>query len=400
MANMALMILYAGRNNLLLWLTNWSHSTFVLLHKYVAWIATLQAVIHSASFLQEFVAKGSHATESKLAYWIWGSAATVVMSVLLPTSIFPIRKAFYEAFLAWHVVLATFAVVGTYYHIVDRFQHQWGYEVWMYIAVAFWALDHLIRWARLAMNGVKRATVTVIDADYIRVDIPGVKGDGHAYLWFPTLTWRVWENHPFSVASTDLRRSNVTKQSITLDEEKGAIHRSDSDSGASGSEKRTTSAKGTTFFVRVRGGLTRKLATAGTIPVFVEGAYGRHEKVTDSSNLVCIAGGVGITAVLQYLHKTTSAHTKLYWGTRTSGLVEALEEELAGVEKETFIGQRMNIISVLQREVEAAKAEGKEVVVVCSGPSAMADETRVAVCDIGKKVAGARIRLVEEAFSW
>jgi hypothetical protein len=46
-ANLPLLILYAGRNNVLLWVTNWSHSTFLLLHRYVAWICTLQAVVHS-----------------------------------------------------------------------------------------------------------------------------------------------------------------------------------------------------------------------------------------------------------------------------------------------------------------------------------------------------------------
>ena len=47
-ANLPLLILYAGRNNVLLWLTNWRHETFLLVHRYIAWICTLQAVVHSA----------------------------------------------------------------------------------------------------------------------------------------------------------------------------------------------------------------------------------------------------------------------------------------------------------------------------------------------------------------
>lgn len=46
-ANLPLLILYSGRNNFLLWVTNWRHETFLLLHRYVAWICTLQAVVHS-----------------------------------------------------------------------------------------------------------------------------------------------------------------------------------------------------------------------------------------------------------------------------------------------------------------------------------------------------------------
>lgn len=33
LANVPLMVLYAGRNNILLWVTNWSQSTFLLMHR-------------------------------------------------------------------------------------------------------------------------------------------------------------------------------------------------------------------------------------------------------------------------------------------------------------------------------------------------------------------------------
>lgn len=49
--NLPLLILYAGRNNILLWLTNWSHSTFLLLHRWIAFICVSQAVVHSAVYL-------------------------------------------------------------------------------------------------------------------------------------------------------------------------------------------------------------------------------------------------------------------------------------------------------------------------------------------------------------
>lgn len=49
--NLPLLILYAGRNNVLLWITNWSHSTFLLLHRWIGFICMLEAVIHSAVYL-------------------------------------------------------------------------------------------------------------------------------------------------------------------------------------------------------------------------------------------------------------------------------------------------------------------------------------------------------------
>lgn len=49
--NLPLLFLYAGRNNVLLWITNWSHSTFLLLHRWIGFICMLQAVLHSAVYL-------------------------------------------------------------------------------------------------------------------------------------------------------------------------------------------------------------------------------------------------------------------------------------------------------------------------------------------------------------
>jgi hypothetical protein len=42
-----LIFLFAGRNNFLLWLTNWSHSTFLTLHRWVSRVFALQVLLHS-----------------------------------------------------------------------------------------------------------------------------------------------------------------------------------------------------------------------------------------------------------------------------------------------------------------------------------------------------------------
>ena len=405
-ANIALLFLYAGRNNVLLWLTNWSHGTFLLLHRWVAWIATLQAVIHSAIYLQFYVHDGTHSSESKSPYWIWGVVATLCMSILLPSSILPIRKNIYEFFLAWHVILSVFVLVGCLWHILERFQRQWGYENWIYTAIAIWAFDRAMRLFRLARNGIRTAQVSVIDEDYIQVSIENVSGAGHAYLYFPTLTWRMWENHPFSVASAVLPKPakqapppKIKHEVIDLEKHGG----SSASSGSHSPERKNHSSPsattetriGLTFLLRTKAGLTSHLRAHNTLPVLVESAYGPHEDLSAYSLLLCIAGGVGITACLPYLRAHPGAK-KLYWGARSQGIVDAMAPSLAGVEMETFVGRRMSVVDVLRRELE-----GKEgsVVVLVSGPSEMADEVRGAVCEIGKRRKG-EVKLLEEAFSW
>ena len=397
-ANIPLLFLYSGRNNVLLWLTNWSHGTFLLLHRWVAWIATLQAVLHSAIYLRIYVHNGTHASESQLSYWIWGIIATLCMSILLPTSILPIRRKVYEFFLAWHILLSIFVLAGCYWHILARFERQWGYENWIYTAIAIWGFERSMRLARLGRNGVKTARVTVIDDDYIQVDVENISGSGHAYLYFPTLTWRVWENHPFSVASTILPASGGPG---ALDKHEADTEKLSSSVGSSDSESperlHPSPAKiGLTFLLRTRGGVTGQLRQHATLPVLVESAYGPHEDLSEHFLLICIAGGVGITACIPYL-RAHPGQSKLFWATRSQSIIDAMSPSLGGVQKETFVGKRMNISKVLHRELGKNSATA---VVLVSGPSEMADEVRCVVSELGRHQKGIKVKLVEEAFSW
>ena len=396
-ANIPLLFLYAGRNNVLLWLTNWSHGTFLLLHRWLAWIATLQAVLHSAIYLEIYLHNGTHASEAKLPYWVWGIVATLCMSILLPSSILPVRKNVYEFFLAWHVLLSVFVLAGCLWHILERFGRQWGYENWIYSAIAIWWFERALRLARLARNGIKTAQVTVIDEDYIRVNIKDISGSGHAYLYFPTLTWRVWENHPFSVASTVLP---VSDQSGTLDHhrdlEKLGSSSDGSDSDMRGNPSQSPTKVGLSFLVRTKTGVTGQLRKHARLPVLVESAYDPHVNLSQYSLLICIAGGVGITACVPFL-RAHPGTTKLFWGARSQKIIDTMTPSLGGVEMKSYVGERMNITEVLQRELIDSASTA---VVLVSGPSEMADEVRCVISELGRQKKGIRVKLIEEAFSW
>lgn len=409
-ANIPLLILYAGRNNFLLYLTNWSHGTFLLLHRWVAFLCTMEAVLHSAIYLQIYDVAGTHASQSKMEYWYWGIIATLAMSILIPTSVFPIRAKIYEIFLAWHVVLSVLVIVGCYLHIIWRFENQWGYELWIFVAIAIWSFDRVMRVLKVARNGLKTAIVTVIDDEYIRVNIEGVSGNGHAYLYFPTLTWRVWENHPFSVASTVLppvvRPKQETKVGAPiLDVEKDGITKSVHSAGTSSIDGSSNSEEnlvivptkvGMTFLLRTGSGLTSKIRSHVSLPVLVEAPYGTHTDLSEHSLMIGIAGGVGITAVLPYIH-SHPGRTKLFWGARSSGIIDDMKSSLKGVDKEVFVGKRMNVSDVLGREL--CDPTERVVVVVC-GPPSLSDEVRVAVAQLGAGKGQVSITLVDEAFSW
>jgi NAD(P)H-flavin reductase len=369
------------------------------------------------------MATGEHATEAKLDYWIWGVVATLGMTFLLPTSILPIRQKFYELFLVWHVVLSFFVILGSYLHIFLRFQKQWGYEMWMYIAFAFWGFDRLYRLVRLGRNGVCRAQITIIDEDYIRLDIPGITGEGQAYLYFPTLTWRVWENHPFSIAGGMLHDNT----SDTVSNQKASV--SSSASSANNSPTSTSDIEkaprldirpaskpvatagilklGLSFIIRTHSGTTSLLRSRSFLPVLVEAPYAgslvhpTHATLNHHPRLLCIAGGVGVTALLPLLAAHRGSR-KLAWGVRHASLLNGLRDltdnnAMAGVTIDTTVGRRMDVRALVEEEAASTSTHGSLAVVV-SGPPGMADEVRMAVAAVAGK--GCEIEFVEESYSW
>jgi len=56
-ANMALVIFLAGRNTFMCWLTDWSRSTYLLIHRWIAYVSIIQAAIHCLVYLHHYVSR-------------------------------------------------------------------------------------------------------------------------------------------------------------------------------------------------------------------------------------------------------------------------------------------------------------------------------------------------------
>jgi NAD(P)H-flavin reductase/nitrate reductase NapE component len=469
--NIVLLIIYAGRNNPLLFATNWSRSTYILLHKNVAIIATIQACLHSAIYLQIKIADGTLSTEQVSPYWIMGIVATLSMTVLLPLSIKPIRNAMYEIFLIVHIVFAILALVGGWYHIIWRFQHQWGYETWLYISFAVWGAERAIRIVRLLMySGLEKAIILPLDQDYLKIIVPTAQQSplegGVIYAYFPTLSWRPWESHPFSVAgpalewkktsntksvanSPDLSEKGIIRLDKTEDThvpESPALKNDDNNALANIQTQEykqdwhisnaVSINGGITFFVRVRNGTTKRLAEKAnhdtkicTLPVLLEGAYdcgevgsystNIHSSKNQFSKIICIAGGVGITALMPILHKASKAQNiesntavSLHWSSRSSALVNSISSMLnittTGINEQRgkvgmlsthcVIGQRLEGSEVLEEEIRESEAKGKSILILVCAPTDMAQAYQNHA--IAYKNLGYAVIYHVEQFSW
>jgi NAD(P)H-flavin reductase len=149
--------------------------------------------------------------------------------------------------------------------------------------------------------------------------------------------------------------------------------------------------------MRTHSGTTAKLRKRTSLPVLVESSYGLPKPLDAYPLLICVAGGVGITAILPYLH-AHKGQAKLFWGSRSQALVNALKEEVRGYGGEIIVGRRLFVKLALQREFEKVN-DDVAVAVVVSGPKGMGDDVRELVCEIAKARRG-DVRLLDENFGW
>ncbi|KAK4902932.1 hypothetical protein LTR27_000871 [Elasticomyces elasticus] len=416
---MPLLFLFGGRNNILLWMTNWSHSTFLLLHRWIARIFTVQVLIHSVVSLVKYAQNGMYGMENKKPYWIWGIVATLCVVVLCFGSGLYVRNNHYEVFLTMHVVLSIIIVVGCWYHAYDLYGLLGGYCYWIYATSAVWAFDRGWRRLRIWSSGLRRASVSQLGEEdgYVRIDIPGIrwsqKPGTHAYVYFPALTpWRPWENHPFSVMPTimlrpptptdkieypatqgDSHSSSVSEHNVDIE------HKSAARSGIAAVEG-TRTPVGLTFFVRKSFGGTTALSVRQDQLTFVEGPYANNDSdhVLRCDRLLLIGGGIGITALVPFL--ASHWNVKLCWSVKESArcLVDELEDVLANIEdKHVRVGSQMNIDSLLDKEVAAG---WEKLGVVVSGPPSLCDDVRALLVQQAKQNPATTFELEVEAYSW
>ncbi|QDS68683.1 hypothetical protein FKW77_002280 [Venturia effusa] len=417
LANLALLTLFAGRNNFLLWITRWPRSTFLLFHHWLGYIVVLEASVHALIYLYIYATgTGSNklSVESKEDFWIWGAIAVISYSLIYPLASLPVRQKAYELFLACHRVLALLAMIGAFLHtfLVNAKN---GFHNWVIAAFAALGFDYLMRVIRIMRNGLCMAEITVIDDDYMRVDVKGPTAEGHAYVYFPTLLWQFWQSHPFSVAASvhgylpfeahNFDDSGPNTPHDTSDPEKGGVNLESSGKRTDVSNPPVLSSNpaslptrpsaGITFFIRRKKGLTSLLSERTRIPILVESSYGSHSDVSRYPNLIAISGGVGIVTVLPLL-RTHPGRTKLYWSLRTPGLLDALASDIKGTDKEVLVGARMDVQKILEEEV--AGRNGKGACVIVSGPGGLADEVRRVLVELGKRKDAWPVKLVDETF--
>lgn len=300
-----LFFLFAGRNNILQWITGWKYSTMIIYHRWIARIAVTMAFIHSVGFTWIYSKEKYYTTAMKEAWLRWGVVATTCGGLICFQGLLFFRRRFYETFLVLHILLAVFWVVGMWHHLKAK-----DYQQLVYPAIAVWGLDRVLRVLRLFWFGMPVAQVTWLLDDTLKVEVPKPKSwpsvpGGHAWLHFGYGMY-IFQSHPFTFIDSPTKENTIV------------------------------------FFCKVKGGITKTLVKAlhekpgKTMPirVTVDGPYGETSPVKHHSSIVYVAGGSGVSGVyseamaMSRKLSTTSKRVRLVWILRDFVSVAGFTDEI------------------------------------------------------------------------
>jgi predicted ferric reductase len=302
------LILFAGRNNFMQWLSGWHYSRFIYVHKWMARISVILLIVHSIGMT--YNAGGFHGAKylrrNTENYVRWGYVAMVAGAIMCFQGLFSIKRLNYEFFLIVHQLMAVFFIVGGWIHCEDQ-----GYEQWFYAATAIWCFDRFVRLVRLGTFGIRSAQVQLIANETLKVTVsrprywkpfPGC----HAFIHFIRPTC-FWQSHPFTIVD----------------------HVEDDNTHT------------ITFYLKVKGGVTHGLykylstqpGNKATIKVTIEGPYGSRLPLDRYDTTVFLSGGNGIPGLYYQArdivkNNSNKTRVKFYWVIRHYRSIEWFYEEL------------------------------------------------------------------------
>lgn len=404
--------LFAGRNNLLQWLTGWSFDTFNIYHRWVARAMVFFAFIHSVTYT--WLVRSYIAAEFAETYWRWGVVATVTSCIMLGQSIYFFRSKIYEFFLAFHIALAVFFVIGMWYHLTIL-----GWMNWMYATIAIWGFDRAARLCRLVWSGLGTTQTKLYPNDlfHMTIDYPRRwKAYPGSYVYIHIMrSWGFWESHPFTVYQSALPE-NEGKLMISGTVKKGMTKKIASDLSKADGNK--------------------------SLKVLIDGPYGACHDVARYDTVVFVCGGIGITSGIGYAidiikNKYHDQRLIFLWVTRHQSSLDCFENELkflsqsdkcdveiyltapdsdshlesssdaekkisdtgsnsSGGRYSVISGHRPDVASLIPTYIE--QSIGTTAIMVC-GPPTLNDTARRVVTDNLGSGKG-RVDYYEEAFSW
>lgn len=203
-AQVPLLILLAGKNNLIGAVTGVGYERLQILHRWTArillFLVTLHVIFLHLSWNAYDLGPLEYATDSCIPTG-WAVYAILIATNL--STIAPIRNFSYEFFVIQHILLFFGFIIAVMMHIPSTALYS---RVYIYIPIALYLLDRLIRAAYFTYHNIRpgHATLTALEGGVTRITLksPAIKNwtpGSHVLLKIPKLG--LLQSHPATLAS-------------------------------------------------------------------------------------------------------------------------------------------------------------------------------------------------------
>lgn len=337
-----LSVMLSSRESILSLVTGLPYQSFNFLHRWLGYLIFAQSFFHTLSWvLIETWLYQPQPTVGvewiKQEYMIWGCVAMLILLLLVGLSTpWGIRLTGYEFFRKAHYVLAMIYIGACYGHWEQL-------KVFLIPGLVVWFIDRGIRFVRTALlhynflpsghMGFSAAPAKItffkdeVSGDVVRLDFdhPQDAWDvgQHFYLMFPESS--IWQSHPFTPLSQPVYGADSQRHSYIFRAKKGETKKI-----AALSAKRAA-------HMNSHEEAHEGLMADAKLSVVMTGPYGERtmRDLPVDSNILCIAGGTGITYVLPVLLDLASRpqsidrRMSLIWVVRHRNDIDWVAPELA-----------------------------------------------------------------------
>ena len=210
-AQVPLLILLAGKNNLIGLVTGVSYERLNVLHRWVSRMLLLLATLHMGYQNYGWDQYGLRQLEwSTDSCPPTGIAAYAILLWMNLTTFAPMRNFSYEFFVVQHLITFFGFIIAIMIHLPSTALYS---RVWIYIPIVLYFLDRAIRTGRYAYNNTTpgHATLTALDGGVTRIRVPVKhikkwKPGSHVLLSIPHLGFG--QSHPATIASIPSSHNN------------------------------------------------------------------------------------------------------------------------------------------------------------------------------------------------
>ena len=337
-----LSVLLSSRESILSLVTGLPYQSFNFLHRWLGYIIFAQSALHTIGWciieIRLYQPQPTVGLEWIVqTYMIWGLVAMIILTLLVLLSTpWGIRLTGYEFFRKAHYVLAMVYIGACWGHWEQL-------KVFLLPGLIVWFVDRGVRFARTALlhynflpsghMGFRAAPADItffkdeMNGDVVRLDLDHPQDSWsvgqHFYLMFPESS--IWQSHPFTPLSLPIYGADSQRHSYIFRAKKGETKKI-----AGLSERRI--ARKTDHQESHEG-----LMADARLSVVMTGPYGEKtmRNLSPDSNIICIAGGTGITYALPVLldlasrPQTPDRHMSLVWVVRRRSDIDWVAPELA-----------------------------------------------------------------------